>query len=197
MPNAPGPGGGPRPGEVTELLQRWSGGDREALEKLLPLVYEELKRLAAGYMRREPRDHTLQPTAVVHEAFLKLVEQKDVSWQNRAHFLGVAAQAMRRILVDHARRRRADKRGGGEKPLSIEVETPQGTPAVDLLALDLALSNLAAIDAEKARVVELRYFAGLTVDETAAVLGSSPSTVAREWRAAKSWLYRELSGEIR
>jgi RNA polymerase sigma factor (TIGR02999 family) len=187
----------PAPGEVTRLLQLWSGGDRDALERLIPLVYGELRRLAGRYMRRERPDHTLEPTAVVHEAFLRLIEQKNVSWKNRAHFFGVAAQAMRRVLVDHARRHKADKRGGvWTCALTLaEPASPEGTPPVDLIALDLALSQLAAFDEEKARVVELRYFGGLTFEETAEVIGASPSTVRRDWKAARAWLHRELSAE--
>ncbi|HEX7251895.1 MAG TPA: sigma-70 family RNA polymerase sigma factor [Thermoanaerobaculia bacterium] len=187
----------PAPGDVTRLLQLWSGGDRDALERLIPLVYGELRRLAGRYMKRERPNHTLEPTAVVHEAFLRLIEQKNVSWKNRAHFFGVAAQAMRRVLVDHARRHKADKRGGvGTCALTLaEPASPAGTQPVDLIALDLALSQLAAFDEEKARVVELRYFGGLTVEETAEVIGASPSTVRRDWKAARVWLHRELSAE--
>jgi RNA polymerase sigma factor (TIGR02999 family) len=187
----------PAPGDVTRLLQLWSGGDRDALERLVPLVYGELRRLAGRYMKRERPNHTLEPTAVVHEAFLRLIEQKNVSWKNRAHFFGVAAQAMRRVLVDHARRHKANKRGGVRTcALTLaEPASPAGTQPVDLIALDLALSQLAAFDEEKARVVELRYFGGLTVEETAEVIGASPSTVRRDWKAARVWLHRELSPE--
>ena len=179
--------------EVTELLQQWSIGRQEALEQLLPAIYGELKRLAGSYLRRERPDHTLQATALVHEAFLKLVDQHDVRWQNRAHFFGIAAQIMRRILVDHARAHTASKRGSGERPLPLEDALAIGpAPDVDLLALDEALTRLAAIDPQQSRVVELRFFGGLTIDETAEVLGISPATIGREWTLAKAWLYAEL-----
>jgi len=179
--------------EVTELLQQWSVGRQDALEQLLPAIYGELKRLAGSYLRRERPDHTLQATALVHEAFLKLVDQRDVRWQNRAHFFGIAAQIMRRILVDHARAHTASKRGSGERPLSLDdalVIAP--APDVDVLALDDALTRLAVVDPQQSRVVELRFFGGLTIDETAEVLGISPATVGREWTLAKAWLYAEL-----
>ena len=179
--------------EVTELLQQWSVGRQEALDQLLPAIYAELKRLAGSYLRRERPDHTLQATALVHEAFLKLVDQRDVRWQNRAHFFGIAAQIMRRILVDHARAHTASKRGSGERPLSLEdglAIVP--APDVDVLALDEALTRLAAIDPQQSRVVELRFFGGLTMDETAEVLGISAATIGREWTLAKAWLYAEL-----
>jgi RNA polymerase sigma factor (TIGR02999 family) len=185
--------------EVTALLRDWSGGDRAALERLMPLVYQELRRLAASYLRVERPDHTLQPTALVHEAYLRLVDQRGVSWQNRAHFFGIAAQMMRRILVDHARRRQAAKRdatvlrlqastgsggdGGGEDGFARDPE---------LLALDQALCGLESMDARQARIVELRFFGGLTVEETAEVAGVSPATVKREWRTARAWLAREI-----
>ena len=179
--------------EVTELLQQWSSGQREALDQLLPQVYAELRRLAASYFRRERPHHTLQPTALVHEAFVKLVDQRAVRWQNRAHFFGIAAQLMRRILVDHARARDAAKRGAGEAPLSLE-EWQLTAPGVDfeILALDEALTRLASIDPRQSRVVELRFFAGLTMDETAEVLHVSPATVGREWTLARAWLYAEI-----
>jgi RNA polymerase sigma factor (TIGR02999 family) len=179
--------------EVTQLLQEWSSGRQDALDRLLPQIYAELRRLAASYLRRERRDHTLQPTALVHEAFLKLVDQRAVRWQNRAHFFGIAAQAMRRILVDHARAHGAGKRGSGERPVSLdETLVLTAAPDVDLLALDEALTRLAAIDVQQSRVVELRYFGGLTMDETAEVLRISQATVGREWTLAKAWLYAEL-----
>jgi RNA polymerase sigma factor (TIGR02999 family) len=179
--------------EVTELLQQWSVGCQEALDQLLPAIYAELKRLAGSYLRRERPDHTLQATALVHEAFLKLVDQRGVRWQNRAHFFGIAAQIMRRILVDHARAHTASKRGSGERPLSLEDGLAIApAPDVDLLALDEALTRLATVDPQQSRVVELRFFAGLTIDETAEVLGTSPATVGREWTLAKAWLYAEL-----
>ena len=180
--------------EVTELLQEWSSGRREALDRLLPKIYVELRRLAASYLRRERPDHTLQATALVNEAFLKLVDQKAVHWQNRAHFFGIAAQAMRRILVDHARAHAAGKRGAGQQPIAFD-EAVAIAPArdIDLLALDEALTRLQAIDPQQSRIVELRYFGGLTIDETAEVMRISPATVGREWTLAKAWLYAELS----
>lgn len=179
--------------EVTQLLQQWSLGQQDALDRLLPTIYDELRRLAAAYLRRERRDHTLQATALVHEAFLKLVDQREVHWQNRAHFFGIAAQMMRRILIDHARAHGASKRGSGVPPLSLEealVVVPAAT--VDLLALDEALTRLARVDPQQGRVVELRFFGGLTVDETATVLKVSPDTVTRDWWLAKAWLQREM-----
>lgn len=181
-------------GDVTRLLAAWSQGDAKALEELIPLVYGELHRLAERHLARERSGHTLQPTAVVHEAYLKLVDQKRVSWKNRGHFFAVAAQAMRRLLVDHARRHDAVKRGGAVTLVPLEAGDPSVAPKeADVLALDRALEKLAALDATQAKVVELRYFGGLTLDETADVLGSSPSTVGRAFRLAKAWLYRELS----
>lgn len=180
---------------VTQLLASWSKGDRGALERLTPLVYGELKRLAGRYLRRERPGHTLQATALVHEAFLRLVDQRNVEWQNRAHFFGVAAQLIRRILVDHARGRMAAKRGANAVKLSLEdvVETPRQRP-LDLVALDDALDALAKMDPQQSRIVELRFFAGLSIEETAEVLRISPATVKRDWTAAKAWLYRDLSG---
>ena len=183
----------PAPSEVTELLNQWSEGRAEALDRLLPQIHAELRRLAKSYMRRERPDHTLQPTALVNEAFLKLVDQRDVTWQNRAHFFGIAAQAMRRILVDHARARAATKRGDGERPVALdEALALTDTPNLDLLALDQALARLANIDHQQSRVVELRFFGGLTMEETAEVLHISPATVGREWTMARAWLYAEL-----
>ena len=182
--------------EVTKLLQQWTDGRQDALERLVPQVYVELRRLAASYLRRERPNHTLQATALVHEAFLKLVDQKAVRWQNRAHFFGIAAQAMRRILVDHARAHAAGKRGAGDRHLSLDealVVTP--APDVDLLALDEVLSRLATIDPQQSRVVELRFFGGLTMEETAEVMQISPATVGREWTLAKAWLYAELQSK--
>jgi RNA polymerase sigma factor (TIGR02999 family) len=180
--------------QITQLLLAWSGGRREALDDLLPLVYDELRRLASRYLRHEPIDHTLQPTALVHEAYMRLIDQRKVQWRNRAHFYGVAAQIMRRILVDHARTHRAEKRGAGWKrvPL-IENELPAGSEAVDVLALDEALDRLAAFDPQQGRIVELRYFGGLTIDEVAEVVGVSAATVVREWTVAKAWLRSELT----
>jgi RNA polymerase sigma factor (TIGR02999 family) len=179
---------------VTELLQQWSRGREEALERLLPEIYAELRGLAASYLRGERRDHTLQPTALVHEAYLRLVDQRAVHWQNRAHFFGIAAQAMRRILVDHARARGADKRGSGQRPVPLDEALAIGAmPDVTLLALDEALMRLAAMDSQQGRVVELRFFGGLTMEETAEALRISPATVGREWALAKAWLYAELA----
>jgi RNA polymerase sigma factor (TIGR02999 family) len=176
--------------EVTALLRDWSGGDRAALERLMPLVYAELRRLAASYLRVEREDHTLQPTALVHEAYLRLIDQRGVNWQNRAHFFGIAAQMMRRILVDHARRRHAAKRDASA--LLLQVSDEDGSRDPELLALDAALSGLESLDARQARIVELRFFGGLTVEETAEVAGVSPATVKREWRTARAWLAREI-----
>jgi RNA polymerase sigma factor (TIGR02999 family) len=182
------------PAEVTQLLQQWSLGRQDALDRLLPVIYGELRHLAASYLRRERSDHTLQATALVHEAFIKLVDQRDVRWQNRAHFFGIAAQMMRRILVDHARAHSASKRGSGERPLSLD-EALVTAPSTDinLIALDESLTRLAAMDTQQSRIVELRFFGGLTIDETAEVLHISPATVGREWTLAKAWLYAELA----
>ena len=181
------------PEGITQLLERWSQGDEEALDQLMPLVYDELHRLAGAYLRRERREHTLQPTALVNEAYLKLVRQRNIQWQNRAQFFGVAAQLMRRILVDHARRRNI-KRGRGMRHVSLDEATIiGGERETDLAALDDALTLLAERDPRKAQVVEMRFFGGLSVEESAEVLGVSPVTVMRDWRTAKAWLYRELS----
>ena len=182
---------------VTALLRAWASGDPEAGERLLPVVYRELRRQAAGYLRRERRDHTLPATALVHEAYLRLVGER-APWENRNHFFGVAARVMRQVLVDHARRHGAAKRGGAWTRVSLEgAEGASRTPerSIDLVALDRALEELAAIDAGKARVVELRYFAGLSLEETAETLGVSPSTVTREWRMARAWLRRWIVAE--
>ena len=179
--------------DVTQLLVRWAAGDREAFDALAPAIYEELRRIAGGYLRRERPGHTLQPTALVHEAFLKLVDQRDVRWQNRAHFLGVAAQLMRRILVDHARARSADKRGGGQQHILFdEAMAAAEANQIDVLVIDDALTRLAALDPDQVRIVELRCFGGLTVEETAEVLGWSTGSVKREWTVARAWLQREL-----
>lgn len=181
--------------DVTRLLELLQRGDADAADRLVPLVYHELREVAAAYMRSERPDHTLQPTALVHEAYLRLVQQREVHWRGRSHFLGVAAQAMRRILVDHARRRAADKRGGGR--IETLVENVPGTDApvtVDLIALDRALERLAERDPRAARIVELRHFGGLDVPGTAEVLGVSTATVKRDWRHARTWLRRELGG---
>lgn len=180
------------PNDVTELLSAWSNGDRGALDKLIPLVYSELHRLAARYLRRARPDHTLQATALVHEAYLRLVRQSNVQWQNRAHFSGIAANLMRNILVDYARSRHAAKRGGSQCNLRLEeAATVSGERAADLVRLDGALTRLAAIDPRQSRIVELRFFGGLKIEEIAEILGVSPITVKREWRTAKAWLGRE------
>jgi RNA polymerase sigma factor (TIGR02999 family) len=178
--------------DVTRLLEQLNTGNKQALESLMPLVYAELRRQAARYLRRERQNHTLQPTALVNEAFLRLVDQK-VNWQNRSHFFGVAAQAMRRVLVDHARAHGRIKRGGPAPKVTLDegMVAAQGR-SVDLLALDQALERLAAIDARQARVVELRFFGGLSVEETAEVMNVSPATVKREWSMAKAWLHAKL-----
>ena len=183
-------------GEVTKLLQDWSVGNREALDKLLPLVYDELRRLAHSYLTRERPDHTLQTTALVHEAYLKLIDQRSVNWQNRAQFFAISAQAMRRILLDNARRHTAAKRGSGGQKVSLdEVATlSRDTANESLIALDEALQKLATIDADQSRIVELRYFGGLTIEETAEVLKTSPSSVQREWTIARAWLYNAIAG---
>ncbi|PWU03941.1 MAG: RNA polymerase subunit sigma-70 [Terriglobia bacterium] len=180
--------------EITRLLADWSNGDRQALEKLTPLVYEELRRLAKRYLHQERPGHTLQSTALVHEAYLKLVDQRSVRWQNRAHFFGIAAQMIRRILVDYARNRFAEKRGAHAPKLSLdEALSVPGGRDLDLIALDDALEGLAKIDPRQSRLVELRFFAGLSVEETAEVLQMSPATVKRDWTSAKAWLFREIS----
>ena len=177
--------------EVTQLLVAWSDGDRSALNKLLPLVEGELHRLAHRYMSHERQDHTLQTTALVNEAYLKLIDQK-VDWQNRAHFFGIAAQIMRRILIDHARKHLGPRHGGGNTISLDEVAVVSDERASELVALDEALMTLAKVDDRKSRVVELRYFGGLSLEETAEILGVSLMTVRRDWRAAKAWLAREL-----
>ena len=184
--------------DVTRLLDEWSHGDRSALDRLLPFVYGELRRIAARQLRSERAGHTLQPTALVHEAFLRLADQRTVDWHNRAHFYGVAAHVMRRVLVDYARRRAAKKRGDGADrvPLESVVDTVTATE-IPVLSLDQALTRLEQIDRGLARIVELRAFGGLTIDEAAHVLNVSPSTAKREWRTAKAWLARELAGEGR
>jgi len=182
--------------DVTALLDDWSRGDRDALDRLLPLVYRELRGVAARQLHRERNGHTLQPTALVHEAYLRLVEQRDVDWQNRAHFFGVAAQVMRRILVDHARRQAARKRGDNLQRVPLEdVIDSSSTTEIPVIGLDEALTRLERVDRGLARIVELRAFGGLTIDEAAHVLRVSPSTVKRDWRTAKAWLTRELGGD--
>jgi len=186
----------PSPNEVTQLLLAWSDGDPAALDKLIPLVYEELHRLAQGYLHREAPGHTLQTTALVNEAYLRLIDWKSMRWQNRAHFFGVSAQLMRRILVDFARSRHYAKRGGGGHRVSLdEAAVVSAERDADFLALDEALARLAAIDPRKSQVVELRFFEGLSVEEIAEVLKVSPRTVMREWSLARAWLYRELSAK--
>ena len=179
--------------DVTGLLRAWSRGDREAAEKLVPLVYDALRRRAAWHLGRERRDHTLRPTALVHEVYLRLVGQREAAWENRAQFFAVAAQVMRRVLVEHARGRGARKRGGSRCRVALDETMLAAEPRdVDLLALEEALGELQALDPAKARIVELRFFAGLSLEETADVLGVSPATVTRGWRMAKAWLYRRI-----
>ena len=184
----------PKPFDVTQLLVNWNNGDQAALDELLPLVNDELRRLARNYLRRESPGHTLQPTALVNEAYLRLIDQKHVQWQNRAHFFGIAAQLMRRILVDHARRHAYAKRGGG----AIQVSFDEGmavteAKTAELLAVHEALEQLTKLDARKGHIVELRFFGGLRLEEVAEVLSISSPTVQREWRAAKAWLHRILT----
>jgi RNA polymerase sigma factor (TIGR02999 family) len=179
--------------DVTELLARWHRGDREALAELMPIVYGELRRLALRYMRGEQVDHTLQPTALVHEAYLRLVGTDRQPFNNRVHFYGAAAQAMRRVLVDHARRRRAQKRGDDPAMVSLDAMDVGVDMRQDLVALDEALTQLAALAPQPARVVELRYFGGLSIDETAEALGVAPATVKRHWVYARAWLHRALT----
>jgi len=182
------------PHEVTQLLIQWSNGDKAALNKLMPLIYDELRRLARHYMSRERPGHTLQTTALVNEAYVRLVNRKGVHWQNRAHFFAIAAQLMRSILVDHARSHAYAKRGGGARKIALdEALAVSQQRAADVVALDDALKRLAEIDPEQSRIVELKFFGGLTIEETAEVLGLSPATIKREWSTAKAWLYHELS----
>jgi RNA polymerase sigma-70 factor (ECF subfamily) len=182
------------PEQVTELLIRWSNGDRAALDKLTPLVYDELRRVASHYMRREDTGHTLQTTALVNETYLRLIDQKRMRWQNRAHFFGIAAQLMRRILVDHARKRHNLKRGGTVRKVSLDQAAFVGDERdTDLVALDEALRSLETLDERKGKVVELRFFGGLNIEEAAEVLSVSPATIQREWAMAKAWLYREIT----
>jgi RNA polymerase sigma factor (TIGR02999 family) len=186
------------PAEVTVLLRRWREGDRAALDRLIPLVYEELHVIASRHLGREWRTQSLQTTALVNEAYMKLIDQRGVDWQNRAHFFAIAAQVMRRILLDAARHRLRAKRGAGQSPVpldeGISVAAPEaGIEAVDVIAVDRALQALEQLDPDQAKIVELRFFGGLTVEETAAVLGISPATVKREWAMAKAWLYRALT----
>jgi len=184
----------PRSHNVTQLLLKWNKGDPAALDALIPLVYGELQRLARHYLQREEQGHTLSSTALVHEAYLRLVDQRDVTWQNRAHFFGVASQMMRRILVDHARKRSAAKRGGDKLTLALDEAVAASEPReFDLVALDEALLGLAKLDERQSRLVELRFFGGLSIEETSQVLGVSTPTVKRDWASARAWLYRELN----
>jgi len=191
----PSGGTSPERGEVTALLKAWEHGEPGAAERLLLLVYGELKAIAGAHFRRERSGQTLQPTGLVHEAYLKLVDQTRVEWKNRGHFFAVASRAMRRILVDRARARASAKRGAGVEPLSLGVELAQETPVapIDVLALDQALERLAAADPEQARIVELRFFGGLTLEETAEAAGRSLATIKRDWRTARAFLHRELA----
>ncbi len=182
--------------DVSQMLLDWRNGDQQALNRLLPLVYDELRLVAAGYLRRERPGHMLQTTALVHEAYLRLVDQTHADWQNRAQFFGVAAQLMRRILVDHARTQQATKRGSGAIRLSLNDVTGKAKEKdAEVIALDDALTELQAFDPQQSRIVELRYFAGLSIAETAEVVGISPATVKREWNTAKAWLYNQLKRE--
>ncbi len=183
----------PAPHDLTQLLLAWRNGDEQALEKLTPLVYDELRRLARGYLRRERADHTLQATALVNEAYLQLIGQPNVDWRDRAHFFGIAARLMRQILVDHARAHAAAKRGRGEQalPLDEAIGIP-GTTTPDVIALDDALKDLARMDERKSRIIELRYFGGLSIEETAEVAGLSIATVRRDLRMAEAWLGRQI-----
>ena len=187
-------GSGPAP-DVTQLLVNWSQGDQAALEKLMPLVYGELRRLASAYLRRERSNHTLQSTALVHEAFMRMVHQQEVQWRNRAHFYAIAAQMIRRILVDYARSQHAEKRGSGAIKLELDeaMAVAQAGPDVDLLGLNDALDRLAELDERQGRIVELRFFAGLSIEETAEVMSLSPASIKREWQTARAWLFREMT----
>ena len=185
----------PQAGDATRVLTELSRGDRAAADRLLPLVYEELRELAARWMRRERRDHTLQPTALVHEAYLRLIDQSRVGWRDRVHFFAVAAAMIRRILVDHARSHATAKRGGGRRRIGLEDEAiAAGGPDLDLLALDDALDALGELNERQRKVVEMRYFSGLTIEETAEALGVSPTKAKAEWRMARAWLRRRLEG---
>ncbi len=182
-------------GNITQILQAWSDGNQAALDELLPIIYDELHRQAARYLRKERTDHTLQPTALVHEAYLKLIGQENVRWQNRSHFFAIAANAMRRILVDYARTRNREKRGGALENLPLDdaaLQIAAKEKTIDLVALDEALNRLAEFDERQARIVELKYFSGLDNDETAEVLGVSNVTVRRDWNLAKAWLFQQL-----
>ncbi|MCO6512105.1 MAG: sigma-70 family RNA polymerase sigma factor [Aridibacter famidurans] len=183
------------PQEITQILQDWRKGDESAVERLMPVVHAELKRLARSYLSRERAGHTLQPTALVNEAFLRFARINDLDWQDRAHFFAVSATIMRQILVDHARRIATDKRGGGMKRLTLDnLRIANETKAADLLGLEMALEKLAEIDARKVKVVEMKFFSGLKHEEIAEVLGVTEKTIQRDWKIAKLWLYRELAG---
>jgi len=186
------PGSSPN---VTQLLANWSKGDQAALDQLMPLVYGELRRLASAYLRRERSNHTLQSTALVHEAFMRLVSQQDVQWRNRAHFYAIAAQMIRRILVDYARSQHAEKRGSGAIKLALDeaMAVPQVGADIDLLGLNDALNRLDELDERQGRIVELRFFAGLSIEETAEVMHLSPASIKREWQTARAWLFREMT----
>ena len=187
----------PEPGGVSHLLRAWGQGDVRAGEELVPLVYRELRRRAGAYLRREQQDHTLQPTALVHEAYVRLVGQERVTWQNRAHFFGVAAQMMRRILVDHARQHRAQKRPGAGAKVTLDDHIGAAQPPdCEILLLDQALNELALVDSRQAEIVELRYLGGLTEEEVAALLSLSRATVTREWQVARTWLYRRMTRTV-
>jgi RNA polymerase sigma factor (TIGR02999 family) len=180
--------------KITQLLMAWNQGDQSARDELAPLIYDELRRMARGYLRRERPGHTLQPTALVHEAFLRLIDQSQVNWQNRAHFFGAAARLMRQILINHAETRRATKRGGEAERVSLDAAGHFTVgPEVDLIALDEALRRLERLDPQQGRIVEMRYFSGLTIEEIAEAIGVSPATVKRDWSMARAWLRRELS----
>ncbi|HVT91847.1 MAG TPA: sigma-70 family RNA polymerase sigma factor [Bryobacteraceae bacterium] len=180
--------------DITVLLVASSHGDRRATDQLMPLVYDELRRLAQSYLQRERPGHTLQGTALVHEAYLRLIDQKQVKWQNRAHFFGVASQMIRRILVDHARSHQTAKRGAGAQKLSLDDALGvAGATDLDLVALDDALNDLAKLDPGQSRIIELRFFGGLSIEETAEVMGQSTATVNREWSSARAWLFRQMS----
>jgi RNA polymerase sigma factor (TIGR02999 family) len=181
--------------DVTKLLRDWTGGDRSALDRLLPVVYEELRRTAAAYMHRERAGHTLQATALINEAYLRVIDINRIEWRDRTHFFALCAQMMRRVLVDHARSRIYLKRGRGVRPVTLDESIVVGGPTAELIALDDALNALALRDERKARVVELRFFGGLSVEETATVLNVSPQTVSRDWSLSKTWLAREMSRE--
>lgn len=180
---------------ITQMLIEMTDGNQDVVNQILPHIYDELRRLAGSYLRRERSDHTLQPTALVHEAYMKLIDQKQVKWQNRAHFFGIAAQVMRRILMDHARKHLANKRGGNAEilPLEEEIFVVSNDKSNELIALDDALDELGRLDPQKARIVELRYFGGLSIEETAEVVGVSVPTINRQWRLAKAWLYSQLA----